>query len=764
MPSKEWAIRGASNAYLGLDVSQSGRYLYVTISRKRNNGATFYDTSNGNASVTVSVNGGSSQGGVSASNAFPTSLTVGTWYSAALVNAQFDLGYGVSTANVTVTWSYPTSSWASGSTAYSFSVTPFYDAPAAPTSVTATRVSDTSATLAWTRHATTDAPYASQEVYRSENGGSLIDTAPLSGTATGYTVATVANRKYTFTIQARNSAGSTNSSASSTLLTTPAKLASLTGTKVSTGIKLTLSKLDVPYSEAQVVVEVTTDAGSSWSAVHTFAATDLSTTAATDWIDTGAPTSGTAQYRATVETTGGTQGVLSSAVTLSNALTLNTPPLAPTNLTPSGLVDVASPVTLAWEHTASSDGAAQSSRQIQYSTDSGASQTDIVTGNSTAESYDWTVDTGDFTAGDTIQWRVRTAGSQPGTYGAWSAWQTITLRQSLSVSITSPTDTWEGGDIPVEWTATPGWGSASQVAYRITMSSTAGVAYDSGTIVSDTLGGSIPASAQTNLTEYTITVTVTDNYGLTSLPESTVIDTDFLAPGPVGLTWEYDDNLGQLVLTPEFSAETSSDLDDTDSWGLERSLDNSEWTLIDVWSGDDPVPDSLVRVGAESFYRTTGYTALGVAGEQTVFTVPASDVKSKWGRLNYGDGFGNAVRFGWSQTKEIASGRASDAYEVEGSEYPLAVFGEPLFQKISVTGKLLYKRSPGSGGIPDDLTTATDLDMDVMAKTAGVCLYRDASGRYWPCRVTDVKVVVQRALTGQPDAAAVTFTVERLEG
>jgi hypothetical protein len=761
MPTRSWSLRSTNTAKFGLSWSQSGGTLYVTVQRWRESTATF---NNFARTLEVIVTGSSPETTSSSTDqSFPSGMAVGTWVNTDVVNWAFTLPLGVSTVSVNVVWSQPASDgWINQNHTETISITPVYDAPAAPTSVAATRVSDASATLAWTTHATTDAPYTSQEVYRSENGGAAIDTAALSGSASSYTIATVANKKYTFTIQARNTAGQTDSVASSVLLTTPAALTSLTGAKVSAGIKLTFAKLTAPYTEAQILLERTADGGSTWSTVHTFDAVDLSTTTTTDWTDTGAPTSGTVQYRATVKTNGGTQGTLSAAATLSNALVLNTPPLAPTNLSPSGLVDVASPVTLAWEHTPSSDGAAQSSRQIQYSTDSGATQTDIVAGDSTTSTYDWTVSTGSFTAGQTIQWRVRTAGSQAGTYGAWSAWQTITLRSSLTVSVTDPSGTWDGGDIAVAWSATESWGSASQVAYRIVMTSDDGVAFDSGTITSTAAAGTVPAAAQRNLTDYTITVTVTDNYGLTSLPDSTTISTDFLAPATVGLDWVYDDDLGQLVFTPTFDQETSSALDDTVSWMLERSIDETTWTVVGTYDGDDPVPDPQVRVGADSWYRTTGYTSLGVAGDQTIYLVEQADVVSKWAWVAYGDDLSNQVRLGWSQTVEISSGRSSDVYEVEGQDFPASVFGDQQSERFAVVGKLLYKRSPGAGRVSDALATSTDVDLRTLAKTAGVCLFRAGDGEYWNCRITDMKVTPKMAQSGQPDQAGVSFTVERV--
>lgn len=761
MPALEWSVRASGNARFGLDWTQTGQTLRVTVRRFLT--GTAYN--NFARTLTVTVAGTSAATANTANNSFPSSMTKNAWVNTDVVNWAFTIPLGVSSVSISVVWNQPaTDGWINQTFSTSIPVTPVYTLPAAPTSLVATRNSDTQVGLAWVRNVLSTAPYTSQVVYRRENGGSWVEVATLAGTATTYTATCAANKKYEFKVQARNSAGGTDSATSNVVLTTPAAFASLSAMKASGGIKIMFSKRLVPYTEADVVLELTEDGGGSWTEVDTIAAADFSTSTTTDYTDTAAPEAGTVRYRARVVTNGGTQGTLYSEWTESNELVLNTPPLAPTNLAPSGIVDIASPVVLSWAHTPSSDGAAQSSREIQVSTDGGGSQTTLVAGNSTASTYEWTVDPADYTAGQTILWRVRTAGSQPGTYGDWSAWQSITLRQSMSVTIVSPSDedTWEGGDIPVEWSATAAWGTASQVGYRITMSTGADVVYDSGSITSNATSAVIPSEVQRNLTEYTITVIVTDNYGLTSLPESVVIDTDFLAPGPVGLEWVYDDNLGQMVFNPVFSEESSSELDDTASWRLERSLDGQTWQLVGLYEGDAPVADQHVRVGAVSWYRATGYTALGVAGEQTVFEIPREDVRSRWGWLGYGDDFGTMVRFGWSQTLEVTSGRASEAFDIEGLEYPAAVFGTPLHERYTVSGKLLYKESLNAGGIDDSLTTASASDFRELAKRATVCLFRDGNGEYIHARVFDVKVAPKRVVSGRPDEASISFTIERV--
>lgn len=637
-----------------------------------------------------------------------------------------------------------------------------YTAPSAPTSVTATRVSDTSITVGWSRNATTGAPYTGQAVRVSIDGAAPVLVANVTGTATSYTYTASPNHKYVFTVVASNTAGSTSSAASNIILTTPNALASLSAAVVTSGtIRLTLPSRPTPYTEAQVVIEETHDGGSTWNAKTTIAMSSLSATTTTTWDDTSAETGGTVQYRAVVETTGGTQGTLTSAIKTSNTLVLNTPPNAPTNLTPSGAVDASNPLRLAWTHNPSSDGAAQSSRQIDYSDDGGSTWTTIVAGNTSVAYYDWSPDLGDFTAGQTIIFRVATAGSQPGTYGAWSASQSLTLYGSLAVTLATdnPPAVHDGGPMPVAWASTQTWGTATQARYQVTMTDqgTGLAVYDTGMVAGADEAHDIPSDVQEDAHTYTVAVTLLDNHQLTSEPATADVTTEYLAPGPVELTWSYDDQTGTLVFYPAPSEESSSALDDTASWTLERSFDGDVWTVVASADGDGPIGDPLARLGVTSLYRSVAYTELGVAGLPTVVEVPAEDVQSRWGWLNYGDGFQVPVRFGWSQTVEISTGRASESYVLEGRDYPGAVFGAALTDKRAVTGKVL------SGvNIPASYASASADELARLARRAAVCVFRDPRGAWFQARVSDMKISPARVRTGRPDEAAVSFTIERV--
>ena len=740
------------------DVASNSSYLHVQGIMYNGGSARSYNS----GSISKSITGSSSW-----SDAGPFSVNAHS--SLTFIDAYFTVTHDAG-GNLTV--SYTANLGATGTTAIggptsvsvSYALPRIVQAPVAPTIGTVTRTSDTSLAVPWTPNPASGKPYDGQSVYVSIDGAALAFVANVLGTASSYTYTSAPNHKYTFTIKASNSAGTTASAASNIIITTPNPLVSLAAALIVSGtIRITLPVIPTPFTEAQVVVTETHDAGVTWNAKHTFTMSALSASTTTTWDDTSATTSGTVQYRAVVQTTSGTQGTLSSTYAMSNTLVLNTPPNAPTGLTPSGAVDASRVIRLGFTHNPSSDGATQSSRKIQYSTNGGSTWTSIVAGNSTLPYYDWTPTLGSFTAGQTITYQVATAGSQPGTYGAWSASQTVTLYGSLAVTLTAnhPPTTHPGGPLSVAWTSSATWGTATQASYQVTMTDqgTGQVVYDTG-VVAGTIGTlDIPSSVQLNAHTYSVAVALLDNHQIVSAPTARSVTTSYLAPGPVDVTWFYDDQSGKLSFYPVFSAETSSALDDTVRWTLERSLDGDTWTDVDEVTGEFPITDSTARVGAESSYRTTGFTALDVAGEQTVFIVPAADVVSQWGWLNFGAAYQSYVRFGWAQTVDISTGRASDAFEVESNDpdnYPVGVFGPSLSEKYSVSGRLL-----SGAGIDASLASASGADMMVLSKTADVCVFRDAGGTWITARVTDMKVSPVPARVG-PDEAGVSFTIERI--
>lgn len=635
--------------------------------------------------------------------------------------------------------------------------------PTPPSNVTATRVSDTSTTITWTRNLG-GGQYSAQALRVSIDGSDFNHVTNLNASVESYTYKSAANHKYRFQVIAFgvNNPASV-SPMSNTILTTPATLASLSSSVLSPGvIRVTLPKRPTPYPEAQVVISETHNGGSTWTVKATLDVSALHVSATTTWDDTSAETTGTVQYRARVQTNGGTQSQLFSAYKQSVAAGVTTPPNAPTNLTPSGLVS-ADTIRLAWKHNPAANGAAQSSRKLEYSINGGSSWTSIpgLDGDATAAYYDWTgaVYTG-VSPGQTLLWRVATAGPQPATYGAWSAPQSLNPVGSLIVDISVHADPHTGGPLAVWWHTSPWFGDTTQVAFQVTFTdqATGVVVYNTGVVHSTGDSMEIPSSVQVNNHTYTIRVRVLCDNGIWSFPYPGEITMDFTPPEPVAVTWSYDDDSGALVLYPTFSeGDEGTPIDDTVAWALERSLDGENWAPIGAVEGETPLSDISPRLGATSWYRSVGYSELGVAGPPTIVEIPAADVQSKWAWLNYGDDQQARVRFGWSQTVEITSGRASESYEIEGRDFPAAVYGTTLTERYNITGKLL-----SGEGVPPTLATATAEDMIALSRNAAVCVFRDARGAWFTARVTDMKISPARTRPDRSNEAAVSFTVERV--
>src|SRR5690606_33737114 len=110
------------------------------------------------------------------------------------------------------------------------------NAPAAPTGLSATRVSDSRQDLAWTTHGASDAPYVSVEVARRANGGSWVTIASLPAASTSYVDSTTsAGKVYDYAVRASNAAGPSVYSEWATISTPPLRPSAPSAAKTATG-------------------------------------------------------------------------------------------------------------------------------------------------------------------------------------------------------------------------------------------------------------------------------------------------------------------------------------------------------------------------------------------------------------------------------------------------------------------------------------------------------------------------------------------------
>lgn len=321
-----------------------------------------------------------------------------------------------------------------------------YSAPNAPSNCSASRNSDTQATVTWSNGSTaTTQPRTAVLVERQTDSGSWVHVASLSASATNYTDNDISSdHRYAYRVRSQGNGGTSGYSTSGYIYTTPAAPSSVTAAKESTS-SVTLSAEGLPAWAEGYEIERTADGGGSW---------DSAGTAGTfPWTDASAP-AGTIRYRVRSY-----RGDLYSAYVESNSITTITPPLAPTVQALPSVVATGSALTVQWTPN-HPDGSAQEQAQIEYTVGSGPAQTATVQGSATS----YRLPASATSSAGTVSVRVRTHGLDD-EWGAWSAAQTVRVAVPPSASITvPPIDGARVGSLPltVEWDASDATGISSQ--------------------------------------------------------------------------------------------------------------------------------------------------------------------------------------------------------------------------------------------------------------------------------------------------------------
>lgn len=277
-----------------------------------------------------------------------------------------------------------------------------YIVPALPpnaTTITATRNSDTSATLAWTEAAGVK---ESVRIERSIDGSSFAEIAAVSGSATSYTdSSTASDHTYTYRIRYYNqNAYGAYSSTSSVTMSPAAPTAISVARDTATNVAVTLTNTSSVATSIQW--QVTYDGGSTWSA-----STSVSGSPVTSFV--ASTNGGTVKIRVrNVNDTG------SSAWIVSDSVVTLVPPAPPTLITPSGIVNLAySRLVFEWKHNPL-DGSAQTAAILQYTVGNTSAQVPIGTENT------YTLDIQGVAAGSNYSWKVKTKGADP-SYSDWSS-------------------------------------------------------------------------------------------------------------------------------------------------------------------------------------------------------------------------------------------------------------------------------------------------------------------------------------------------------
>lgn len=517
----------------------------------------------------------------------------------------------------------------SQSPSVSASISRPYNAPAAPSGLTATRQTDSKIVLSWSNNATSAAPYSGIQVQRRADAGQWVTIANL-GAVTGYTdTGTSAGHRYDYQIQATGPGGSSGwyrINYQSDVSTTPVAPTGVTATKnAAGGIDTSATYSGYGWGITFDVAE-STDGGVTWttratglsSPSWTHVSPDQSVTHAYRWravaSEPGAPSPDPTLY-----------GPWSAA---SATVQLLTPPNPPSSLSPNGVIfDGSASRTFLWQHNPI-DTTSQTAYELRYRVAGGSWTT--LTGT-TSSSRTFAGDT--FANGSSWEWQVRTRG-QHADFSDWSPVATFQTAARPTVAISAPDGDIATSLVTVSWAffSAAGVAQRSWMAELIRAGQVVETLQDVGTASTATF-----ASRLSDGETVQVRVTVTDTNGLTSLPDVTTATTTFpmpLAPS-VAVSWDRDQGAVLVSVAhervpaavPVVSVDIARSVDDGTTWET-------------VAEGVDPgttVVDRTAPLGGTLRYRATSWSDLpsSTDGEVAELTPPLDR-----GFLSGGDDFG----------------------------------------------------------------------------------------------------------------------------
>lgn len=611
-----------------------------------------------------------------------------------------------------------------------------YATPTAPTSPTATRINDGQIDLSWTNHSTASGLYQSIKVYRSTNGGSFsLVAAGLAGSSTSYSDTTVSsNHKYKYKIRAVNTTGIADSVDTTAVYTTPGTPTIGTATKLASGnVQLTWTN-NAGYNDTTYGTDIyeSTDGGDF--AYNASVSGGLAT-----WEQVDPSTSVTHAYKV-LHTKGALFSALSAA---SNTVTLLATANAPTGLSPSGAAqDAADDITLTWTHNPTDD-TPQAKRRVQYKVN-GGSYSDLVNDSSSDSSY--TIAGGTLTNGDTITWKVATAGEN-GTLGAFSAEAVFTLAAKPTATISAPVDTYDSSTLIVEWTYFQAVATA-QAAWNAKL-------YDDDDLLIETISGTTETTGTfthtvEDSTTYTVVVTVTSEDGLTSDEASEEFTVSYLPPADIAVSGEFDAASGFVVLTLTGSDPTEGVTEAITSVSVQRKIDAGEWVTIlsgvvlDESTLTATVQDTVPATVGTNTYRAIAFSDLPSSVMSSEEEVTTSE--TTWGYLSGGTGFATVARFSAMPSFTPSASRSKALYHFAGRGKPVQFTGEALSYTLAVSGKLT-----SDSGTADDFKA--------LGLAAGVHCWRGPDGE----RVFGSLGKVDTPRSRKQEGASITFTITELD-
>ncbi len=588
--------------------------------------------------------------------------------------------------------------------------------PAAPTSVAVARNGDTSHTVTWVRNTTGEAPYESQRVYRSTDGGGWALLATIAGTAASYTdTTTAADHDYRYLVHAVNSSGYTSSAATASIQTTPAAPTGATAAKTGAG------DIQVSWTNASILTPITwrieqsTDGGTSWSPLVSGVAQGT-----TSYVHASPNPAVTHRYRVRAESTEGAS--TQSAWALTGVVQLLAAPAAPTGLGPSAIRDATDDVTFIWTHVPV-DTTPQTKFELRHRTTGGIWTT---VGPVTSSLSEWTLPGSTYANPLTVEWQVRTWG-QHADPSPWSATASTPTSTRPTAAISTPEDasTLDGSFLLVQWVYYDADGQ-TQAAWTVEL-------LDGANAVVETNSGAgtdTTAALTTRLpddTSWSVRVRVQDASGLWSEPALAVFDVDYaLPPAPlVVLEWDpVDATVTVQVTNPDPDDEQVA----TDHVYVYRAIDAGPFEL--VAAGVPPnttITDLAPTVAGTNTYRVIAVSALPsttsvdlqveATGAEALFLSAAPEGTPPGVPLS---AYSVVCRAGLNKALSVRPGRVRVLRRYEGITYPILHAGAARSTTLTAEADL----TP----LATDLCSTPE-QWEALAGLPGPFLWRDPSGR-----------------------------------
>jgi hypothetical protein len=588
-----------------------------------------------------------------------------------------------------------------------------YTVPDPPTSLTVTRVGDTSQSLAWTNHSAAGKPYVYLKIERSSDGTNWSQIkGDLSPTSTSYTdTTTSANGKYYYRVRAYNYAGnSTYATSTPTYIkTTPSPVTNVVAVRDISSVNISWTN-NSPNAD-NIKIERSETPYSTWVEVD-YTLSGVSTAK----VDSS-PYATLSKYRVWSYVTTNT---LSSAYAYSNEIPASSPPSTPTSLTPDSglLIDTALAKLFTWQHNPT-DTSAQTKISLQYrkSGDAWPANPQLEEYALTDEFYTFPLST--FDPDFTYEWQVKTWGGNV-TGSAWSSTATFTTSTKPTIAITSPGNGSSYGYsvLVVNWTFADAE-SDTQIQAIIKLYNSLDQLLETKTVYGTALTTTFSTYLE-NSASYKVKMQSLDSAGLWSVEAESDFTTSFLLPPQPDLTITYNDDVGTANILITSPAPTGGEIGASYNQ-LYKSIDGVNYELL----LDNIVENTTVTDYLPLLNGTTYYYAVAVSTNPTTKTSYVHTLVNALTGIFFINGetsFSTSVRIVGDTSYTEKRGRNEVLRKFEGRNYKVKYQGDELKDIINFSCDLPF--------------TNYDSLIDIIESTEDV-FYRDWKGRWFLCSLSD---------------------------